>query len=84
MENDQNFNRQLQTLSFLSGSYESVDSFTSEYERVLGEAKAITDKDLRQARAGALKGVLLKQSQFLMNLWIQEYRDIRPDGVIVQ
>ncbi|MBC8457484.1 MAG: hypothetical protein H8D67_05750 [Deltaproteobacteria bacterium] len=75
---------ELAKLEFLSGQLETMDQFTDTYQTMLDECKAIADPVQRKDRAAQLKKILLRQSQFLMNLWIQEYRDIKPDGVIVQ
>lgn len=75
---------ELAELEFLSGQIETMDQFTDTYQSMLDECRAITDPVQRKDRAAQLKELLLKQSEFLMNEWLKEYRDSKPDGVIVQ
>ena len=70
----QNSTRELANLEFLSGQLETMDEFAQVYESMLEEAKAIEDKDRRQARARALQTIMLKQAEFLLNQYLREKR----------
>ncbi len=74
--------KKLAELEFLSGQLETMEEFAQVYESMLEEAKAIEDKDRRQARARALQKVILKQAEFLLNQWLRE-KQVRTQPLLM-
>ena len=64
--------KEMAELEFLSGQFETMESFVELYGAMLQEAKAMKDRKPRQARAKALQSVMMKQTEFLMNAWLKE------------
>ena len=64
--------KEMAELEFLSGQFETMESFVELYGAMLQEAKAIEDRQKQQAIAKAMQKILFKQAEFLMNVWIKE------------
>lgn len=68
----------LARLEFVSGNLSTLDSFTDLYETLLTRCQETKDKDMIRA----LQHVLLKQLEFMTNMWLEMDRQTFTESVM--
>ncbi len=70
----QDFNDRLRMLSAMTGSGEATELFSIAYEELLGQVKAVEDRQKRQEYAARMRRLLDLQLAYMMNAWLRGQR----------
>jgi len=68
------FDERLKALAAITGSWKHSDAWSAEYEQMLKEVKADTDRARRYAQADRLRRLMDHQLEFMLNTWVAESR----------
>lgn len=71
------FNERFQLLSLMVGSDQTDELFNQEYELLLNEIKADSDRSRQQEQAKRMRKLIDHQLQFQMNQWLRLNRETK-------